>query len=499
MRTSRAFRVIRRAGAVVRPNRCRPAGRCCSSAAQIAGSVGTLRRRLPLPARTSTRRSSTSPMSSAQTRRRADREAHQRAEQEVLRTARRVPRVVVPAIADPAVTRDARSAISSDNTRDASRRAEDFLLCALMGLAGLRVSEVCALDMGDVDERRVLVRAGKGNRRRSVPTDPAIWAALEQHRPAACTCSADDRPARRITRNALEVRISRLARYAGLGRVTPTSCALVRDGGRRDPQAVVVLRDLLGHRSVNTTSATCTRATTSAGRCSPRRAPAGSGGRAPSGAVRAPGAQGDGRGCTRDRRMLHDFNTEFDDDTPGPEALAERVLELSAAATSWSCCRHGARRARGAALPPVALDDESRVLRGRAVRPPGAPTPGPRSRTDARGDRGGARGRVPTTWISARARTTSGHARCTRARLQQPRDQARGRSCTSSSASSRPLQAGPARLELRRRGRGRGRDRDHEPRSLAGSGLHHDGSRIASVSSLTIARPSPVPTPRFAG
>ena len=30
-------------------------------------------------------------------------------------------------------------------------------------------------------------------------------------------------------------------------------------------------------------------------------------------------------------RLLHDFNTEYDDITPGPAALAERVLELLAA------------------------------------------------------------------------------------------------------------------------------------------------------------------------
>jgi site-specific recombinase XerD len=140
--------------------------------------------------------------------------------------------------------------------RDEPRRLEDFLLCALMGLAGLRVSEVCALDAGDVDERHVLVRAGKGNRRRTVPTDPLIWDAVERHRPAGLHLfGMPTDPSRRITRNALEVRISRLARYAGLGRVTPHVLRhSFATAVGRDPQAVVVLRDLLGHRSVTTTS-----------------------------------------------------------------------------------------------------------------------------------------------------------------------------------------------------------------------------------------------------
>ncbi|HEY1479043.1 MAG TPA: tyrosine-type recombinase/integrase [Gaiellales bacterium] len=143
-----------------------------------------------------------------------------------------------------------------DDRRDEARRREDFLICSLMGLAGLRVSEVCALDSGDVSERHVLIRAGKGNRRRSVPTDPTIWQALELHRPAGLHLfGMPTDPSRRITRNALEVRISRLARYAGLGRVTPHVLRhSFATAVGRDPQAVVVLRDLLGHRSVNTTS-----------------------------------------------------------------------------------------------------------------------------------------------------------------------------------------------------------------------------------------------------
>ena len=49
----------------------------------------------------------------------------------------------------------------ADDRRDQARRTEDFLICALMGLAGLRVSEVCALDSGDVSEREVLVRQAR--------------------------------------------------------------------------------------------------------------------------------------------------------------------------------------------------------------------------------------------------------------------------------------------------------------------------------------------------
>ena len=42
--------------------------------------------------------------------------------------------------------------------------------------------------------------------------------------------------------------------------------------------------------------------------------------------IRAAGAAD----CAAVGRLLHDFNTEFDDVTPGPERLAERVAELIA-------------------------------------------------------------------------------------------------------------------------------------------------------------------------
>ncbi len=257
-----------------------------------------------------------------------------------------------------------------------ARRAEDFLLCALMGLAGLRVSEVCALDMGDIDERHVLVRAGKGNRRRSVPTDPAIWAALEQHRPAGLHLfGMPTAPARRITRNALEVRISRLARYAGLGRVTPHVLRhSFATAVGRDPQAVVVLRDLLGHRSVNTTSRYLhsrddeRRAVLAEARA--RRL----GRTSPVSPVRPSRASRDGRRRPGDRadaaRLQHRVRRR--DAGPGG---ARRAHPRAAGAPQLRrpARRHRPGRPRRAALPPLHLVEQPRVLHRRAVRPALAP------------------------------------------------------------------------------------------------------------------------------
>jgi site-specific recombinase XerD len=144
----------------------------------------------------------------------------------------------------------------ADDERDEARRIEDFLLCALMGLAGLRVSEVCALDAGDVGEDEIVVRSGKGRRARRVPTDPVIWEALQRHRPAGRHLFGMARePARRLTRNALAVRVRRLGREAGLAGVTPHALRhSFATNTWRATQELVPLRDLLGHRSTATTN-----------------------------------------------------------------------------------------------------------------------------------------------------------------------------------------------------------------------------------------------------
>jgi len=144
--------------------------------------------------------------------------------------------------------------------RPANRRAEDHLLVALMGLAGLRVSEACNLDRGDVvgDSVHVL---GKGRKRRVVPLAPEVLDALAAYRPPAGVQHLFGRPtepARRLAPYSVEQRIPRLARCAGIHELRVTPHVLRHTFGSlmlaADPTALIPTRDLMGHESVETTN-----------------------------------------------------------------------------------------------------------------------------------------------------------------------------------------------------------------------------------------------------
>jgi integrase/recombinase XerC len=145
--------------------------------------------------------------------------------------------------------------------RTANRRAEDYLLVALMGLAALRVSEACGIDVGDIDGDVVHV-LGKGRKRRTVPLPPEVLDGLRDYRPpggARGHLFGMPRDAsRRITPGTIEQRIPRLARAAGIVELRVTPHVLRHTFGSlmllADPTALIPTRDLMGHESVETTN-----------------------------------------------------------------------------------------------------------------------------------------------------------------------------------------------------------------------------------------------------
>lgn len=144
--------------------------------------------------------------------------------------------------------------------RTANRRWEDHLLVCFMGLCGLRVSEVCALDRGDVDGDLVHV-LGKGRKRRVVPLANEVLSALEEYVPPKPGPHLFARPTdehRRLAPYSVEQRIPRLARMAGIHELRVTPHVLRHTFGSlmlaADPTALIPTRDLMGHESIETTN-----------------------------------------------------------------------------------------------------------------------------------------------------------------------------------------------------------------------------------------------------
>jgi len=137
----------------------------------------------------------------------------------------------------------------------------DLALCGLLLHAGLRVSELCALNRDDLElhDRSgwVTVRWGKGNKQRRVPLNVTIRRILQTYLPTLppdqVALFASER-AERITPRGVQYLVSRYAYLARLQGVTPhtlrhTFCKNLIDQGVSLEQVAT----LAGHSSLDVT------------------------------------------------------------------------------------------------------------------------------------------------------------------------------------------------------------------------------------------------------
>jgi integrase/recombinase XerD len=141
----------------------------------------------------------------------------------------------------------------------AARR--DRLMLLLLYGCGLRNSELCQLDLGDVDLERqeLVVRHGKGDRARRLPVPEAVWTVLlaylaERKGGRGALLRTLDKGVRLRTCDVCEV-VSAVARRAGLpAAVTPKTlrhsfATHLMDRG----VDLAVIASLMGHRSAHET------------------------------------------------------------------------------------------------------------------------------------------------------------------------------------------------------------------------------------------------------
>jgi integrase/recombinase XerC len=136
----------------------------------------------------------------------------------------------------------------------------DQAAALLMLLAGLRVGEVCALEVDDLDlsERRgsVRVRCGKGGKERIVPLNKTARQALQawlEARPEGGQAVFVGKRGEAMTPSGIQRRIGQLGRRAG---VEATPHILRHTFAKRLVDAGISLEkvaSLLGHENLNTT------------------------------------------------------------------------------------------------------------------------------------------------------------------------------------------------------------------------------------------------------
>jgi site-specific recombinase XerD len=127
--------------------------------------------------------------------------------------------------------------------------------------AGLRISETCALEVQDIDSRRmgIHVRNGKGGRQRYVMLSERLLLVLREYwkhtRPARPYLFPGDRPNRHVSADSVRTVLRKVAQKLGFEkRVTPHTMRhsfathLLEAG-----EDIRVIQVLLGHRSIRST------------------------------------------------------------------------------------------------------------------------------------------------------------------------------------------------------------------------------------------------------
>lgn len=135
----------------------------------------------------------------------------------------------------------------------------DRAILMLIYSTGLRVSEVCSLQMKDISrsEQRILI-SGKGGRERYVPLDPIVDEAIQEYLKSRNSTISElfvSKKSGSLTPRAIQLMVKKYAKEANIDKkVTPHklrhTCAthLLQEGAH-----LVSIQKLLGHKSLTTT------------------------------------------------------------------------------------------------------------------------------------------------------------------------------------------------------------------------------------------------------
>jgi integrase/recombinase XerC len=159
--------------------------------------------------------------------------------------------------------RDTVTLVEADSSMNSRARLRDRAILEVLYSAGLRVSELTALDWRDIDEELslVMIRSGKGNKDRLVPIGVPALDALRAWRTAMPETQSADRPVitnlrgSRLTPRAVQKMIARRLIPAGINTpITPHglrhSFATHMLNAGADLRSI---QEMLGHSSLATT------------------------------------------------------------------------------------------------------------------------------------------------------------------------------------------------------------------------------------------------------